>query len=103
MMEVVVQECRSEVVSGTDRVDVAGQVEVEVLHRNDLRVAAAGGAALDAENRTERRLTDRDSCPMTDPTQALGQPDRGRGLSFAQRRGRDRGDDDIPSAWVGRL
>ena len=45
-----------QVVRGADRVDVAGEVEVHVLHRHDLRVAAAGRAALDPEHRAERRL-----------------------------------------------
>ena len=45
-----------QVVGGADGVDVAGEVEVEVLHRHDLGQAAAGGAALDAEHRPERRL-----------------------------------------------
>ena len=49
-----------EVVGRADRVDVAGQVEVEVLHRDDLAVAAAGRAALDPEHRPERRLADAD-------------------------------------------
>ena len=31
-------------------------MEVEILHRHDLRVAAAGRASLDAEDRAERRL-----------------------------------------------
>ena len=46
---------REQVVGGADRVDVAGEVEVEVLHRDDLGQAAAGRAALDPEHRTERR------------------------------------------------
>jgi hypothetical protein len=41
---------RRQVVRRADGVDVAGQVEVEVLHRDDLAVAAAGGAALDPEH-----------------------------------------------------
>ena len=44
---------RQQVVGRADGVDVAGEVEVEVLHRDDLGVATAGGAALDAEDRTE--------------------------------------------------
>ncbi len=54
----VVDHRREQVVGERDRVDVAGQVEVEVLHRNDLRIAAARRAALDAEHRPERRLPD---------------------------------------------
>ena len=37
-----------------DRVEVAGEVQVDVLHRQHLRVAAAGRAALHAEDRAER-------------------------------------------------
>ena len=44
---------REKVVRGADRVDIAGEVEVQVLHRDDLRVAAAGRAALDPEHRAE--------------------------------------------------
>ena len=48
-----------QVVRGRDRVHVAGEVEVDVLHRHHLRIAAAGGAALDAEHGAERRLPQR--------------------------------------------
>ena len=40
---------RHEVVGGRDGMDVAGQVKVEILHRNHLAVAAASRAALDPE------------------------------------------------------
>ena len=45
-----------QVVGRADRVDVAREVEVQVLHGDDLRVAAAGRAALDPEDRAERGL-----------------------------------------------
>ena len=51
VVEAVVEERAGQVVRRADGVDVAGQVEVEVLHRDDLAVAAAGGAALDPEHR----------------------------------------------------
>ncbi len=38
-----------QIVSGDDGVDVACQMQVEFLHRDDLAVAAAGRAAFDAE------------------------------------------------------
>ena len=60
VVEAVVEERAGEVVRRADGVDVAGQVEVEVLHRDDLAVAAAGRAALDPEDRPERRLADVD-------------------------------------------
>jgi hypothetical protein len=46
-----VERSGEQVVRRRDRVEVAVEVEVDLLHRNDLRVAAAGSAALDAEHR----------------------------------------------------
>ena len=86
VVEVVVDERRGEVVRGADRVHVAGQVEVEVLHRDDLAVAAARGAALDAEHRAEARLADAHRRLLADPVEALGEPDGRRGLALAERR-----------------
>ena len=54
--DVRVDQRGEQVVRCRDRVEVAGEVEVDVLHRDDLRVPTAGGAALDPEDRTERRL-----------------------------------------------
>ncbi len=92
VVEAVVDERTGEVMGRADRVDVAGQVEVEVLHRDDLAVAAAGRAALDAKDRPERRLADVDRRPMADPVEALGEADRRGRLALAQRRRRDRRD-----------
>ena len=58
VVEAVVEERAGQVVGRPDGVDVAGQVEVEVLHRDDLAVAATGRAALDAEDRAQGRLAD---------------------------------------------
>ena len=95
VVEAVVDERAGEVVRRADRVDVAGQVEVEVLHRDDLAVAAAGGAALDPEHRPERRLADVDRRPLADVVEALGEADRRRRLALAERRRGDRRDDDV--------
>ena len=103
VVEAVVEERAGQVVGRADRVDVAGQVEVEVLHRDDLAVAAAGRAALDPEHRPERRLADADRRLAPDRVQALGQADGRRGLALAQRRRRDRGDDDVLAARSLRL
>ena len=55
-IDVIVDQRGEQIVRRADGVEVAGEVEVDVLHRHDLRIAAAGGAALDAEAGTERRL-----------------------------------------------
>ena len=57
---------REQVVGRADRVDVAREVEVQVLHRHDLGVATAGGAALDPEDRPERGLAQAEHGPVTD-------------------------------------
>ena len=87
---VVVQEMgfehgRQQVVRGGDRVDVAGEVEVEVLHRHDLGVAAAGRAALDPEHGAERGLAQAEHGPASDPGEPLRESDRDGRLAFTAR------------------
>ena len=93
-VDVVVDQRRQQIVRGGDGVEVAGEMEVHVLHRHDLRVAAAGSTALDAEIGSERGLADADHGLLADAVQAVAQADRGRGLAFAGRRRVDRGDED---------
>ena len=50
VQEVRLEHRGKEVVCGADRMDVAGEVQVQILHRDDLRVAAAGRTALDPEH-----------------------------------------------------
>ena len=66
--------------------------------RHHLRRAAARAAALHAEERAERRLAQRRRGAHPVLRQPLRQPDRGRGLALARRRGRDRRDQDQPAA-----
>lgn len=74
--------------------EVTGEVKVDVLHRHDLRIAAAGRAALHAETGAERRLAQRRHGLLADAVEAVGQAHGGRGLAFAGRRRVDRGDED---------
>jgi hypothetical protein len=104
LLHVVVDHRRQEVVGGGDGVHVAGEVQVQRLHGDDLAVAAAGGAALDPERRPHGRLADGDGRPPADVTEGLTEADRGGGLPLAQRCGRDRRDDDVPGGGdVGEL
>ena len=71
-----------EVVRGADGVDVAGEVEVHLLHRDDLRVSTARGAALDAEGGAHRGLADaRDAVLLEVRAHGLRQADGGGGLA----------------------
>ena len=94
VQEVRLEHRREQVVRGADRVDVAGEVEVQVLHRHDLRVAAAGRAALDPEHRAERRLAEAEHGLAADRAEALRERDRRRRLALAGLRRRDRRDAD---------
>ena len=99
--EVRVDHRREQVVGRADGVDVAREVEVQVLHRDQLRVAAAGRAALDAEDRAQRRLAQGQHGVDTEGVHRLREPDRGDRLALAQRRRRDRRDvDDLAVGCV---
>ena len=88
----VIEHRSEQVVCSADGVEVAGEVQVDVFHRNDLRIAAACCTALDAEDRAQRRLTQSDEHVLAELLHAVGQADSGRGLAFTGRGGVDGGD-----------
>ncbi len=90
VLDVVIQHRGQEVVGHLDGVEVAGELEIDVLHRRHLGVTAAGGAPLHAEAWAQRRLTEADARPLADPVQGVAQPDAGSGFAFAGGRRRDR-------------
>ena len=74
--------------------EIAGEMQVDLVHRHDLRKAAAGRAALHAEAGAERGLAQADDGLFADPVERVAQAHRRRGLAFAGRRRIDRGDED---------
>ena len=93
----VIKDRGEEVVRRGDRVEVTREVEVDRLHRENLGVAAASRAALHAEARAERRFAEREAGILPDLAEALGEGDRGRGLSGAGRHaGGRRHEDQFP-------
>ena len=84
---------RQEVVCGLDRVEVAGEVQVDVGGRLHGRRAAARTAALATEQRAERGLAHREHGALADPCEPVREPDGGRGLALSGGCGRDRRDD----------
>ena len=54
-IDVVVDQRGQQVMGRGDGVEIAGEMEVDVLHRDDLGIAAAGGAALHAERRARAK------------------------------------------------
>src|SRR5207245_7323701 len=84
---------RQQVVRRLDGVDVTGEVEVDFLHGDDLRHAAAGAATLAADERPGRGLPQTERNVGPDSSEPLRQADRARGLALARPRRRNRGDD----------
>ena len=97
VQEMGVDQRREQVVGGADRMDVAGEVEVDLLHRHDLRPPAARAAALDPEDGPERRLAQAEDRPLADRAQRLDKRDRGRRLAFAGLGRRHRRDGHDPA------
>ena len=89
LLDVVVDESRHEVIGNTNGVEVAGKVEVDVLHRNDLSIAAAGSAALHAKYGAQRGLTQANDRLLAQAAQGVRQADGGGGFALAGRSGTD--------------
>ncbi len=93
-VDVIVDQRREQVMRRGDGVEIAGEVQIDVFHRDDLGIAAAGRAALHAEGRAERRLAQAEHRLLADVIERVGQSDGRGGLALARRRRRDRGDQD---------
>ncbi len=96
VIDVVVDHRGEQVVRRADGVNIAGEMEVDLLHRQGLGIAAAGGAALDAEARAHARLAQAHHRLLAEAVERIAEPDRRRRLAFAGRGRGDRGDEDQP-------
>ena len=72
--------------------EVAGEVEVDVLHGDHLGIAAAGRSAFHTKDRAQGGFPQADHRPFADSVQGIGQPYRGGGFSLASGSGADGGD-----------
>ena len=79
----VVQHGSDKVVAGGDGMHVTGEVQVDLFHRNNLGIAAAGRAALEAENRAQGWFTQACHDILVDFGQSVGQADGCGGFAFA--------------------
>ena len=94
LLDVVVEKSGQQVVGSADGVEVAGEVQVDILHGDDLSVAAAGSAALDAEHGAERGLAQADHGVFAELVERVGKADGRGGLALARGGGADSGDED---------
>ena len=77
----------------TNGVGVAGEVDVDFILRLDQAESAACAAALDAENRSERRFPESRYHVLAESSHGLSQANGGCSLAFSGGRGRDAGND----------
>ena len=91
LVDRVVYQRTKQVVSRRDSVHIACEMQVDVLHWNDLCISAACGTALDAENGSERRLTQSKDSVLSYLRHRLGKTYGNSGLSLAGGCGVDSG------------
>ena len=92
LLDVVVQHGSDEVVGVLDGVEVTGEVQVDVLHGDHLRVAATSRAALDAKDGAKGGLAQAEHGVLAQLAQGIVQTDGRGGLALARRGGVDGGD-----------
>ena len=102
-MEVIIEERCRKVVRCADGVHVAGEVQVELFHRNHLAVAAARGAALDAEHWPKAWLANGNGGAVANLVESLRETNGGCGLPLAKWCWADRGDNNVPAACAALL
>src|ERR1043166_5471636 len=86
-----------------DGVEVAREVEIDVVHRDDLGISPSGGAALHAEHRPEAWLTDAQRDLLAHAAQRLREANGYGAFSLARRRRvRGRDDDEAAANWTRR-
>jgi len=65
-------------------------MEVDILHRHNLRIAASGRTAFMPKNRPERGLAETNGRVLADPVQRVAEANRCGRLAFSRRSRADR-------------
>ena len=93
LLNMIVEHGGKQVVRRAYRVKVTGEVEVDILHGNHLGISAAGGSALDSENRTEARLAQGNGDILAYSAQSVRKAYRRSSLALARGGGGYGGDE----------
>src|SRR5699024_4010865 len=101
LMEMVVDQGGESVVGDLDRMEVAGEVEVDVLHRDQLGVAAVGGGARGGQDGAQGRLAQGGHGAMPGGGEGVGQAHGGGRLALPGGGGGHGGDQDELRAGAG--
>ncbi len=94
VVNVVVQHGGQQVVGRTDGMEVAGEVQIDILHRNDLGITATSCTTFHAETGSQAGLAQADRGFLANAAQGIAKADRGGGLAFACRSRGNRGHQD---------
>ena len=100
LMNVVINGSGQKIVGRRNSVHIACKMEINIFHRQYLRIAAAGSTALNAEYGSKGRFAQGDDGLMTHVVQRLGEADRRQRLAFAGRRRRNSRDEDELAVFV---
>ena len=93
LVNAVVDHSAQQVVCRGHGVNVAGKMQVDVLHGQHLRISAACGAALNAEYGAKGGLAQRNNRLFADSCHRVAEADCRGCLAFAGRRGADGGNE----------
>ena len=89
VMDMVIHHGGQQVVGRADGVQIAREVQVDVLHGHHLGIAAARGAALDAKHGAKAWLAQRKAHVFAHAVQRVGKAYAGGGFALARGRGAD--------------
>ncbi len=91
LINMVIQHGSQQVVGSADCVEVTGEVQVDVLHGDNLSITTAGSAALHTKHRSQRRLTQSNQNILADSAHTVSQANSGCGLALTGGGGVDSG------------
>src|SRR5262245_62048579 len=80
---------RDQVMRRGDCMKIAGEVKIEILHWDNLTVAATRSPPLDPKARPHTGLANATDCVFAQLAKTLGETHGGRGFSFSKRRRRN--------------
>ena len=72
--------------------EIAGEVQIDLVHRRDLRLSTAGRPAFDPEARPQTRFAQRNHRALADCVQRIAESDGSGGFAFPRRCWADPGD-----------
>ena len=101
VMDMVIDHGRQQVVGCGNGMHITGKMQVDVIHRYNLGITAAGCTALNTEDRSQGRFPQSYYGLLAHFVQSLGQANAGSGFAFASWGGSNgRNQDQFPIGFV---